>query len=143
MVAYQNRIFVYRPRTFPTQFLPKHPDVQLLSKPTEDGALIGGCIDRTQPHTINNIKIGYLGHEEILVSAHDNGDVNIYHTRVIQALVRRKLSQGLAGEQLNDDQLFPDAEIPPLKTFNSGLSAWGLRYTRNHALWLSARTSMM
>lgn len=74
LAAYQGRIFVYRPRTVPSQILPQRPDLQLIPQPSTAAAIVRGYIDPRRPHTINHMITGFLGDEEIVLACYDNGD---------------------------------------------------------------------
>lgn len=49
-----------------------------------------GQIDPLHPHAINSLTIGDLGVEEVLVSAHDNGDVCVWYTRDLTRIALRR-----------------------------------------------------
>lgn len=55
-----------------------------------------GFIDPQEPHAINSITIGELGFEEVLVSAHDDGDVCAWYTRDLRRIAFR-LSVGVSA----------------------------------------------
>lgn len=48
-----------------------------------------GYIDERDPHAINSITVGELGFEEVLVSAHDDGDVCAWYTRDLRRIAFR------------------------------------------------------
>lgn len=81
-VAVRSAIHVYRP-AFPNQRIPASgPYIILESEPSTNRP---GFIDATHPHGINSLTIGELGHAEVLVSAHDNGDVCVWYTAEIES----------------------------------------------------------
>lgn len=55
-----------------------------------------GFIDPQEPHAINSITVGELGFEEVLVSAHDDGDVCAWYTRDLRRIAFR-LSVGVSA----------------------------------------------
>lgn len=92
--AYQGRIFVYALRGGSTNTVPGEPDLQLKPKPSPDAKIVGGYIDKARPHTVNHLITGFLGTEEIVLAAYDNGDVVAYYTKPIAELIFRKSPQG-------------------------------------------------
>ncbi|KAL7937822.1 hypothetical protein V8C35DRAFT_293709 [Trichoderma chlorosporum] len=125
-VAYQGHIFAYSPRTIPKQTIPRHPDLQIYPKPSEEALSIGGCIDPVTPHTINHIITGYLGKEEILVACYDDGDVVAYYVKEIADSVSRTKRRPRK----------PHANLQPRLFFheNVGHTAWGLAIHRKSRL---------
>ncbi len=83
LVAYQSQIFVYVPRSIARQRLPRRPDCRLRCEPSSVAAYIGGYVDGTQPHAVNNLTTGFLGNEEVVVACCDDGDVYAYYTKEI------------------------------------------------------------
>jgi WD40 repeat protein len=82
--------------TYPYQTLSEEPFTVLLSDQLTPSR---GYIDQRNPHSINSLTIGELGTEEVLVSAHDDGDVCVWYTRDLKRIALR---------------------------YNVGLSAWGV-----------------
>ncbi|KAH7163067.1 hypothetical protein B0J13DRAFT_28384 [Dactylonectria estremocensis] len=125
-VTYQGRIFVYRPRTVPTQTLPRRPDLQLAPKPSVAARSIGGFLDTRRPHLVNNIVTGFLGKEEVVVACFDDGDVVAYYVKEVaeRVLTRRRAAAGAVPKG------------PPRYFFheNVGISAWGLAVHRKSRL---------
>ncbi|RPB25392.1 hypothetical protein L211DRAFT_848235 [Terfezia boudieri ATCC MYA-4762] len=80
------RIHVYQP-TYPSQAFPERPLHILDSEPT---TTCNGLIEPRYPHAINSITIGDLGVEEVLVSAHDDGDVCVWYTRDLTRIALRR-----------------------------------------------------
>ncbi|KAM5355862.1 hypothetical protein ACJ41O_002508 [Fusarium nematophilum] len=115
--AYQGRIFVYRPRTVPTQALPRHPDLQLKPQASAAAGSIGGQLDMRKPHLINHIITGFLGDDEIVLACYDDGDVVGYHIKDIAKHVF--CPHGTTGQS---------RRAAPRLFFheNVGISAWGL-----------------
>ncbi|KAL7270167.1 hypothetical protein RUND412_007136 [Rhizina undulata] len=93
-VAMGSRIYVYAP-IYPKQHIPKtNPPLHILtSDPPQPKR---GYIDPQNPHAINSLTIGDLGVEEVLVSAHDDGDVCVWYTRDLSRLALR-LSVGISA----------------------------------------------
>ncbi|KAF7546374.1 hypothetical protein G7Z17_g8481 [Cylindrodendrum hubeiense] len=117
-VAYQGRIFVYRPRTVPTQTIPRRPDLQLAPKPSIAARSIGGYLDIRRPHLVNNIVTGYLGTEEVVVACYDDGDVVAYYVREIaERVFNRRSATTRASPRGPARRFFHE---------NVGISAWGL-----------------
>ena len=48
-----------------------------------------GYIDEQHPHAINSLTVGELGSEEVLVSAHDDGNVCVWYTRDLTRIALR------------------------------------------------------
>ncbi|TDZ31711.1 hypothetical protein C8035_v001292 [Colletotrichum spinosum] len=114
--AYENRIFVYRPRSVPKQTLPREPNLIFATKPDLIARRVGGSLDETFHHQINHIATGFLGREEVLVSVYDDGSVFVYYTRPIAEYVDKKLL-GCKGSNPVPTYFFAD---------NVGRSAWGI-----------------
>ena len=79
-VAVGPEIHVYQPQ-FPSQQLASDHVFKLC--PPVTATSLPGYINPESPHAVNHLVVGDLGNEEILVSAHDNGDVVAYTTRSI------------------------------------------------------------
>lgn len=132
--AYQGRIFVYALRGGATNTVPEEPDLQLKPKPSLDGKLVGGFIDKARPHVVNHLITGFLGTEEILLAAYDNGDVVAYYTKPIAELIFHKSPQGegvvnstrlhQAKNMSNDGQKYGMPK--PFLHENVRKTAWGL-----------------
>ncbi|KAF5018655.1 hypothetical protein F66182_9360 [Fusarium sp. NRRL 66182] len=115
--AYQGRIFVYRPRAAPSQALPCQPDLQLKPKASGMARMVGGCLDATRPHTVNNIITGFLGEDEIVLACYDDGDVVAYYTNQIAQRIFTCRDTNHASHKTALRQFFHE---------NVGISAWGL-----------------
>lgn len=81
---------------YPSQIFPEKPLYVLDSEPSTS---ITGQIEPQYPHAINSLAIGDLGIEEVLVSAHDDGDICLWYTRDLTRIAIRR---------------------------NVGISAWGI-----------------
>ncbi|KAF6826172.1 hypothetical protein CPLU01_09820 [Colletotrichum plurivorum] len=113
--AYENRIFVYQPQSVQKQSLPREPSLILATKPDKVATHISGTLDSRFHHQANHITTGFLGREEILVSAYDDGSVFAWYIRHIAEYVER-MSSGCNK-----------APVPSyFFTENVGKSAWGL-----------------
>ncbi|KAK1521777.1 hypothetical protein CPAR01_14694 [Colletotrichum paranaense] len=114
--AYENRIFVYRPKGVPKQALPREPNLILATKPDKIARHIGGTLNLRFSHQINHIAVGFLGREEILVSVYDDGSVFAYYVRKIAKYIEC-IASGCR-------------EPNPVPTYflreNVGISAWGI-----------------
>lgn len=89
-----------------------------MKPPTSEPGLFG-YIDRTQPHSVNQVVIADLGDQEILVCACDDGDVYAYYTSTLSKAIQRR--QQSDCEETNDIN-----EIGPFLLVNLGSSAWGI-----------------
>ncbi|KAJ5667327.1 hypothetical protein N7507_003191 [Penicillium longicatenatum] len=114
--AYGSDIYVWIP-TGPFQLLGTDPE--MIIRPVMDDPVASGYIDRSNPHTINNILVDDLGRDEILLLVTDSGNVCAYHVEAIHSAVTRCISRG-------DKRPFDGAEVTPFLTENVGMSAWGL-----------------
>ncbi|KAK2040495.1 hypothetical protein LZ31DRAFT_557760 [Colletotrichum somersetense] len=114
--AYENRIFIYRPKSTPKQALPREPNLILATKPDKIARHIGGTLDRRFHHQANHIAVGFLGREEVLVSVYDDGSVFAYYTRHIAQYIERA-SSGCRSTNLIPKPFFRE---------NVGISAWGI-----------------
>ncbi|KAK6226766.1 hypothetical protein QIS74_00321 [Colletotrichum tabaci] len=114
--AYENRIFVYRPKGILKQALPREPDLILATKPDKVARHIGGTLDGRFHHQMNHIAIGFLGREEVLVSVYDDGSVFAYYTKHIAEYTERTSS----GCRI------PNPIPAPFFRENVGSSAWGI-----------------
>ena len=74
--------------TYPRQTLPETPHAVLCSQSSQTPP-VQGDIDPDRPHDINSLTIGELGCEEVLVSAHDDGDVCVWYTRDLSRMALR------------------------------------------------------
>ncbi|KAH6898588.1 hypothetical protein B0T10DRAFT_114507 [Thelonectria olida] len=117
-VAYQSQIFVYRPRTVPTQRLPCLPDFRLAPAPTSASTAIGGTVDENNPHLINHIITGFLGKEEIVLACYDDGDVAAYYVE--------RIADQLPEHRYSCTEKVPQGAPTPILHENVGDSAWGL-----------------
>ena len=78
-----------------------------------------GYLDPSHPHAVNHLIVSYLGHEEILVAACDDGDVISYTTRSIFDFIQQKTPDSNIWRYLLDLH-------QPLLLRNVGRSAWGI-----------------
>lgn len=64
-----------------------------------------GYIDEQHPHAINSLTIGELGSEEVLVSAHDDGNVCVWYTRDLTRIaLRLSVSESAWGVALHKEK---------------------------------------
>ncbi|KAJ4271885.1 hypothetical protein NW762_000594 [Fusarium torreyae] len=124
-VAYQGRIFVYRPRAAPSQALPCQPDLQLKPRASTMAGHVGGYLDNTRPHTVNHMITGFLGDDEILLACYDDGDVVAYYTKQIAKRIFRCRGTEETSHKSVLKQFFHE---------NVGISAWGLAIHRKSRL---------
>ncbi|KAJ5901170.1 hypothetical protein N7504_007163 [Penicillium tannophilum] len=114
--AYGSDIYVWVP-TGPFQLLGTDPE--MIIRPVMENPVASGYIDRSNPHTINNILVDDLGRDEILLLVTDSGNVCAYHVESIYSAVTRCASRG-------DKRPFDGSEVTPFFVENVGMSAWGL-----------------
>ncbi|KAL1795771.1 hypothetical protein ACET3X_005995 [Alternaria dauci] len=110
-------VHVYQP-TFPDQNLPS--EAELVLHPPKTG-VIGQGIDPLNPHSITRLLVDYLGNDEILLLACDDGDVIGYRTQEIQRALEHRTN---LQEPANDDS------VHAFLHRNVGASAWGLAVHR-------------
>ncbi|ETS87575.1 hypothetical protein PFICI_01403 [Pestalotiopsis fici W106-1] len=116
--AYSDKIHVSRPRSCSTHDLPSKPDLVLKPARSAAARYIIGTINPGKPHEVNHLIVGDLGLEEILLMAHDDGDVTGYYTKEIEnEIAAIETSQKLSGYVVKTKPFFQE---------NVGKSAWGL-----------------
>ena len=120
-IAFQDRIHVYQPQ-FPTQNIATTPQLEFRLPATRPG--LRGYIDPQIPHAVNQLVLGDLGNEEILIATCDDGDVVAYSTQHIYNAI--EISQN-AKEPLVDP-------VRPFFKRNVGMSAWGIAIHKNARL---------
>ncbi|KAH8631798.1 mitochondrial carrier [Alternaria alternata] len=103
---------------FPDQNLPS--EAELVLHPPKTG-VVGQGIDPSNPHSITRILVDYLGSEEILLLACDDGDVIGYRIQEVQRVLEHRTN---LQEPINDDS------IHVFLHRNVGASAWGLAVHR-------------
>lgn len=101
----------------PKQPLPRDPDLILATKPDEIARGVGGTLDYHFAHQANSIATGFLGRQEIVVTAYDDGSVFAYYVGEIAEYIRHLLSGGVEGKPKIPTWFFHE---------NVGSSAWGL-----------------
>ncbi|KAI5803117.1 hypothetical protein EDC01DRAFT_612247, partial [Geopyxis carbonaria] len=100
-IALRSEIRVYAPQ-YPYQKIPEKPLATLTSSPIVPSR---GYIDAHHPHAINSLTIGDLGTEEVLVSAHDDGDVCVWYTRDLKRMaLRLSVGQSAWGVALHQER---------------------------------------
>ncbi|KAG8421203.1 hypothetical protein J3458_003099 [Metarhizium acridum] len=128
--AYRGRVFVYVPRSVPKQTIPQHPDVQLVTSPSQAALKIRGYLDPTSPHSINHMIVGSLGQEEVVLTCHDDGDVIAFYTKdvVEYILAKSEIPSSATPKQRRASVSSLNAGNAPKPFFheNVGISAWGL-----------------
>jgi hypothetical protein len=133
-VACTASIHIHRP-SFPDQTILSGPDFILrlptLRPPQLDEYQTHPGIDERDPHSINRLVADYLGDDEILLAACDDGDVIVYRVEEILAALDNPT----------------DASRQPIRVFlhrNVGASAWGIAVHREARLIaFGANTSMI
>lgn len=92
----------------------------------------GAGIDWQDPHSINRILVEYLGNEEVVIVACDDGDVMGYRTEVIHRALERQSRQFEPPSEV---------DVPVFLRCNVGASAWGLAIHREaRIIAISANT---
>ncbi|KAF2202313.1 hypothetical protein GQ43DRAFT_462479 [Delitschia confertaspora ATCC 74209] len=127
-LAVADELYVYQPN-FPDQFLADEPELIVKPPVSRPNLTPHPGIDRQCPHSITRLHVDFLGNEEIILIACDDGDVAAYKTAHIQYALEKHLAR--ADEQ-NDDE--PHANIRPYFHRNFTLSAWGLAVHREARL---------
>ena len=118
-VACNDIINVFQP-SFPDQTIPNGPELVLhlpiLQHPQPGSVHLG--IDIEDPHSINRIHVDYLGNDEILLVACDDGDVVGYRIEEIRKALESRSS-------VSTHHLFVD-DVKIFLHRNVGASAWGI-----------------
>lgn len=112
---------------YPSQIFPEKPLYILDSEPSTS---LSGCIDHRYPHAINSLTIGDLGIEEVLVSAHDNGDICLWYTRDLTRIaIRRNVGISAWGVALHKEKrlLAVSANSRHIYVFDLGVRSEELR----------------
>ncbi|MCJ1463321.1 hypothetical protein MMC07_001928 [Pseudocyphellaria aurata] len=112
--AYYDQIYVYKPE-FPSQKISGKAEL-IIDLPTTNPNRIG-YIHPGKPHSVNQLVISDLGHEEVIAVTCDDGDVVAYTTRSIHDALERNT--------LNEPSLQP-TRIRTILLRNVGESAWGI-----------------
>lgn len=89
-----------------------------------------GYIDPQCPHAINTLTIGELGEEEVLVSAHDDGDVCVWYTRDLSRMaLRENVGESAWGVAIHKEKrlLAVSANTHDITVFELGVGRCGIR----------------
>jgi hypothetical protein len=115
-LAAGEEVLVYEPQ-FPHQHLRASP-LLTIHLPVSRGGL-RGYINPLAPHCVNTLLVGYLGSDEILLTASDDGDVIGYSTSTIRSTIELQVGSLALGDS---------AQTQPRPFFirNFRKSAWGL-----------------
>ncbi|KAF2652427.1 hypothetical protein K491DRAFT_760368 [Lophiostoma macrostomum CBS 122681] len=135
-IALRDLIYVYLPK-YPDQSLSEEP--ALIIHPPVSAPNLPGYINLRHPHSINRLHIDFLGREEVVIVACDDGDVVGYHVSAIQ----RAVETAAAGT--NGDAPIPRG-IEPRTFFHTNLkdSAWGIAIHREaRMIAFSANTAIV
>lgn len=131
-LACNDTVHVYQPK-FPDQEIAAEPEL-ILYPPTSPQT--GSGIDYQDPHSVTRILVDYLGCEEVLLVACDDGDVAGYRIEEIRRV--------LTAQATNDSTGIDSPPPAPAKVFlhrNFGASAWGLAVHREaRIIAISANT---
>lgn len=132
-LACNDTIHVYQP-SFPDQNLPSEPQL-ILDLPVSPQT--GSGIDPQDPHSVTRILVDYLGCDEILLVACDDGDVVGYRIDEIQ----RFLDERMSTKESDSKSLPEDGTVKCFLHRNVGASAWGLAVHREaRIIAISANT---
>lgn len=119
-----DKIHVYKPQ-FPQQIISSKPELILDIPNTKSGGI--GVIDHGNPHAINQLVVGDLGHEEIVAVVCDDGDVVAYTTRsIVSAIEQHNAKKG--------SEFGPPRDVRTILLKNVGKSAWGVAIHKNARL---------
>lgn len=121
-LACNDTIHVYRP-SFPDQNLSSEPQL-VLCLPVSPQT--GSGIDPQDPHSVTRILVDYLGCDEILLVACDDGDVVGYRIDEIQ----RSLISQTPSTEGSPRSLSEEETVRHFLHRNVGASAWGLAVHR-------------
>ena len=128
-----DRIYVYQPK-FPEQTLPQRPG--LTFHVPVSGPNLRGEIDPAHPHAINQIVVGDLGNEELLVCVCDDGDVVAYATRALATLMED-------GQTSGSPTLNSNGTVKSFIHRSVGRSAWGIAIHKSGRLIAVSANSKM
>lgn len=121
--AYQDKMYVYQPSNG-VNILPG-PSIILRPERTRLGrhvGVVGMVIDRVLPHQINQIKVGDVGNQEVLLMSYDDGDVVAYYTQTFVRYI-----ESCDAYRAARSRSLP-RPAPPQQVLheNVGSSAWGI-----------------
>lgn len=114
--AYNDKIYVWAPSAV-SQALGTKPE--MIITPVYRRSRGGGYISSNCPHAINNLLLGDLGLEEVLLAATDSGNVCGYRVEAIFSALERAARDGIARP-------VDGPEIDPFLLEFVEDSAWGL-----------------
>jgi hypothetical protein len=89
-----------------------------------------GYLNPTRPHDINHLTVDSLGTEEVLVTAHDDGDVVCYMMREILRSVQNVQDIAIDPNLPGQSTLRYTIEPRMFYSLNVGKSAWGIALHR-------------
>lgn len=115
-VAVQDQIYVYQPE-YPLQKLRKHIFAWRVA---DSGVQRRGAISPDHPHWINRLVVGDFGTEEVIATAHDQGDFVVCTIRSVCRAI--EVSRTTNAEQ----QVAADKHVQYLCRRNVQQSAWGI-----------------
>ncbi|KAF2640918.1 hypothetical protein P280DRAFT_498710, partial [Massarina eburnea CBS 473.64] len=131
-IACNEKIYVYQP-TFPDQELQFENAYFLLPPVTPSNSSPPG-IDPHDPHSITRLHLDYLGREEILIVACDDGDVIGYRVPEIHRVVENRNLQSPGRRGFFDDDADIGHDVRFFLHKNVGQSAWGISVHREARL---------
>ncbi|KAF2855153.1 hypothetical protein T440DRAFT_386704 [Plenodomus tracheiphilus IPT5] len=118
-LACNDTIHVYQP-SFPDQKLSSEPQLTLCLPVSPQ---TGSGIDPQDPHSVNRILVDYLGSDEILLVACDDGDVVGYRIDEIQRSLDERMS---STDSTCQESFHEDGAVRFFLHRNVGAGAWGL-----------------
>jgi hypothetical protein len=136
IVAFHDVLHISRTgfgETYPENAAGDEWSMQLNLEPSSPG--LPGNMPRTKPHAVNHLIVADLGNLEIVLVAHDDGDVEAFFTHDIETAMQeseasRRGKQGDSEDTSGiDDSQFSDSigtSVRHFFQFNLGKSVWGL-----------------
>ena len=119
--------------TYPENAAAGDWSMQFNLEPSSPG--LPGHMPRTKPHAVNHLIVDDLGNLEIVLVAHDDGDVVAFYTHDLERAMKdfetlrrdkqadSKDTSGIDPSQYNDSI---DTNVQPFFQYNLGQSVWGL-----------------
>jgi hypothetical protein len=123
--------------SFPQQLIHAQPVLRIRLPISRSG--LSGYINELAPHNVNSILVGFLGSEEIILTASDDGDVVGYYTAAVNRAVQDMNNSSSSKNPRTLEDL--ETDISPFLIENFGRSAWGLAiHTTARLIAVSANT---
>ena len=113
-----DQLHVYQP-TYPYQTIQAHATA--IVKLPVTAPRLRGHLNPHRPHSVNNVIVGNLGEQEVVLCGCDDGDVLAFYTDALARAVERR--EGF--DETEEAKKVAD-EVQPFFHVNVRLSAWGL-----------------